>query len=90
MTTKTFNEETIGSVPWVKSLSNDALEAVKAVIQDIKNSAGWFEDESFKLETDIEALDTTTHREKLYRVGIAIGIRPEKVNKTVGYLVNDN
>lgn len=81
---------TIGTVEWVKSLSDDALEAIKAVTADFEGlNHGMWSDEDFDLENRIEDLANTLQREKLYRVGIALGIRPEKVNKTVGYLMED-
>lgn len=83
------NKPTIGTVLWVKGLSDETLDALESLIDHLKEDDGWYDDEGFDLELRIGTIYKTVHREHLYRVGIALGIRPEKVNKTVGYLVED-
>jgi len=78
-------EPQIGSIEWVKSLTDGELEKIKDVIQSLEHDSGWNSDENFNLETTISEYHELVFREKLFRVGIALGIRPEKVNKTVGY-----
>jgi len=79
----------IGTIEWVKSLSDDAIDTLKPLLEILKECDGWYSDECFDLEHTINSFEETVQREHMYRVGIALGISPEKVNKTVGYLMGD-
>lgn len=78
-------EPRIGTIEWAKSLSDDALEAVRDVMKALQENDGWYSDWDFDIEQGISQIYDILDKERLFRVGIALGIRPEKVRKTLHY-----
>ena len=85
MTTDMSEEHKIGTVEWVKSLTDGELEKIRDVVRSLELDNGWYSDENFNLEATVTEYYELVNREKQYRVGVALGIDPAKVNKTVGY-----